>query len=135
MNVQHSTKRDINHEKVIRELAYERWEHAGMPHGRSDAFWFAARYEFQRRALVTADYSVGSDNNLEGVFQAQIAEVADGGFWPSPEDGVRLLEAFVCIRSPERRQAVLEYALDQAKMDFEVGVWSNCGPSDRRCTQ
>ncbi len=76
-----------------------------------------------------------AENNLEGVFQAQIAEVADGGFWPSPEDGVRLMEAFVCVRSPERRQAVLEYALDQAKNGLEVGVWANCGPSDRRCTQ
>ena len=36
-------------EKVIRELAYELWEHAGRPEGRSDEFWFAARFEFERR--------------------------------------------------------------------------------------
>jgi Protein of unknown function (DUF2934) len=36
-------------EKVIRELAYELWEQAGRPDGRSDEFWFAARYEFERR--------------------------------------------------------------------------------------
>jgi len=36
-------------EKVIRELAYELWEQAGRPDGRSDDFWFAARYEFERR--------------------------------------------------------------------------------------
>ena len=36
-------------EKVIRELAYELWEHAGRPEGRSDEFWFAARFEFEHR--------------------------------------------------------------------------------------
>jgi DUF2934 family protein len=36
-------------EKVIRELAYELWEHAGRPEGRSDEFWFAARFECERR--------------------------------------------------------------------------------------
>jgi len=36
-------------ENVIREEAYELWEHAGMPDGRSDEFWFAARFEFERR--------------------------------------------------------------------------------------
>jgi hypothetical protein len=34
---------------VIRELAYKLWEQAGRPDGRSDEFWFAARYEFERR--------------------------------------------------------------------------------------
>ena len=36
-------------EMVIRELAYELWEHEGRPHGRSDEFWFTARFEFERR--------------------------------------------------------------------------------------
>ena len=36
-------------EKVIRELAYELWEQAGRPDGRSDEFWFAARAEFERK--------------------------------------------------------------------------------------
>ena len=36
-------------ERMIRELAYELWEHAGRPDGRSDEFWFAARFEFERR--------------------------------------------------------------------------------------
>ncbi len=36
-------------EKVIRELACELWEQAGRPDGRSDEFWFAARFEFERR--------------------------------------------------------------------------------------
>jgi len=36
-------------QKVIRELAYELWEQAGRPDGRSAEFWFAARYEFERR--------------------------------------------------------------------------------------
>jgi hypothetical protein len=36
-------------EQMIREQAYELWNHAGRPDGRSDEFWFAARYEFERR--------------------------------------------------------------------------------------
>jgi len=36
-------------EEVIRKLAYELWEQAGRPDGRSDEFWFAARFEFERR--------------------------------------------------------------------------------------
>ena len=36
-------------EKVIRERAYELWEHAGRPNERSDEFWFAARAEFERK--------------------------------------------------------------------------------------
>ena len=36
---------------------------------------------------------------------------------PNPEDGAQLVRAFVNIRSPERRQAVLAYAIAQAGMD------------------
>src|SRR5271170_2126028 len=36
-------------EQMIREQAYELWDHAGRPDGRSDEFWFAARFEFERR--------------------------------------------------------------------------------------
>ena len=32
-------------EEAIRRRAYELWEHAGMPDGRSDEFWHAARLE------------------------------------------------------------------------------------------
>ena len=32
-------------EEAIRRRAYELWEHAGMPEGRSDEFWHAARLE------------------------------------------------------------------------------------------
>ena len=31
------------------EVIYELWEQAGRPEGRSDEFWFAARYESERR--------------------------------------------------------------------------------------
>jgi hypothetical protein len=34
-------------EQMIRERAYELWEHAGRPIGRSFEFWFAARAEFE----------------------------------------------------------------------------------------
>ena len=37
-----------NNEQMIREQAYELWDHAGRPDGRSDEFWFAARAEFER---------------------------------------------------------------------------------------
>jgi hypothetical protein len=36
-------------ENVTRELAYDLWDHAGRPGCRSDEFWFAARFEFERR--------------------------------------------------------------------------------------
>ncbi len=35
-------------EQMIREQAYELWDYAGRPDGRSDEFWFAARAEFER---------------------------------------------------------------------------------------
>ena len=35
-------------EQMIREQAYELWDHAGRPDGRSDEFWFAAKVEFER---------------------------------------------------------------------------------------
>ena len=35
-------------EQMIREQAYELWDHAGRPDSRSDEFWFAARAEFER---------------------------------------------------------------------------------------
>ncbi len=34
-------------EEMIRRRAYELWEHAGSPEGRTDEFWFAARVEFE----------------------------------------------------------------------------------------
>ena len=37
-------------EEMIRKRAHELWETAGMPQGRSDEFWFAARAEFERKA-------------------------------------------------------------------------------------
>src|SRR5271166_3318332 len=36
-------------ENVTRKLAYDLWDHAGRPNCRSDEFWFAARFEFERR--------------------------------------------------------------------------------------
>ena len=34
-------------EEAIRRRAYELWEHAGCPHGRSDEFWHTARDEIE----------------------------------------------------------------------------------------
>jgi hypothetical protein len=38
-------------EEMIRKRAHELWEKSGMPQGRSDKFWFAARAEFESVAL------------------------------------------------------------------------------------
>ncbi len=37
-------------DEMIRKRAYELWEKAGMPQGRSEEFWFAARVEFETKA-------------------------------------------------------------------------------------
>jgi Protein of unknown function (DUF2934) len=43
------TEQNMNtNEQMTREQAYELWDHAGRPDGRSDEFWFAARAEFER---------------------------------------------------------------------------------------
>ena len=46
-------------EEVIRKLAYELWEQAARPDGRSDEFWFAARFQFERRE-ETGETQVGA---------------------------------------------------------------------------
>ncbi len=35
-------------EQMIPEDAYQLWDRAGRPNGRSDEFWFAAKAEFER---------------------------------------------------------------------------------------
>ena len=105
-------------ESLIQHLGPGAFDAASMMERKANDFpsvryWRSVRKAIARKAMVGS-----AKNNLEGVFEAQTAEPADeGGFGPSV-DGVRLVRAFVCIRSPERRQAVLEYALDQAKMDL-----------------
>jgi hypothetical protein len=42
-------------EQMIREQAYELWDHAGRPDGRNDEFWFAARGEFEREEETGED--------------------------------------------------------------------------------
>jgi hypothetical protein len=46
-------------EQIIREQAYELWDHAGRPDGRSDEFWSAARAEFEREE-ETGEGSLGA---------------------------------------------------------------------------
>ena len=48
-----------DNEQMIREQAYELWDHAGRPDGRSDEFWFAARAEFEREE-ETAEGNLGA---------------------------------------------------------------------------
>ncbi len=37
-------------EEMIRQRAYELWDQAGRPNGRSDEFLFGAKTEFERKA-------------------------------------------------------------------------------------
>jgi hypothetical protein len=46
-------------EQMIREQAYELWDHAGRPDGRSDEFWFTARAGFKREE-ETGEGNVGA---------------------------------------------------------------------------
>jgi hypothetical protein len=39
-------------EEAIRRRAYELWEHAGRPDGRSDEFWHAARLELGAKETI-----------------------------------------------------------------------------------
>ena len=39
-------------EEAIRRRAYELWEHAGWPDGRSDEFWHAARLELGAKETI-----------------------------------------------------------------------------------
>jgi hypothetical protein len=48
----------LDMERAIRELAYQKWEEAGCPHGTADAFWLAAQRDIiavslSRLATVT----------------------------------------------------------------------------------
>jgi Protein of unknown function (DUF2934) len=40
---------DDDIEQMIREHAYQLWDRAGRPNGRSDEFWFAAKAEFENK--------------------------------------------------------------------------------------
>jgi hypothetical protein len=42
-------------EEKIRKRAHELWEKAGMPEGRSEEFWFAARAEFESEARIAKE--------------------------------------------------------------------------------
>ncbi len=46
-------------ERRNREQAYELWDHAGRPDGRSDEFWFTARAGFEREE-ETGEGNVGA---------------------------------------------------------------------------
>jgi Protein of unknown function (DUF2934) len=41
-------------EGMIRQRAYELWEKAGRPNGRSNEFWFAAKADFERKERTGA---------------------------------------------------------------------------------
>jgi Protein of unknown function (DUF2934) len=47
-------------EELIRVMAYELWDQAGRPHGRSEEFWFAARAEFEGEAETGEGQDVGA---------------------------------------------------------------------------
>ena len=67
--------------------------------------------------------SISTEHNLKGESAVPTAQPPNGSdFHPSPEDGARLIRAFVSIRSPEQRRAILEYVAAQARMDKPLGV-------------
>jgi hypothetical protein len=47
-------------EEMIRKRAYELWEQAGCPDGRSYEFWFAARAEIEVQAGTAAGREPGA---------------------------------------------------------------------------
>ena len=47
-------------DEMIRKRAYELWEKAGMPQGRSEEFWFAARAEFESEAAPAEKREAGA---------------------------------------------------------------------------
>ena len=62
--------------------------------------------------------SISSENDHGGNFADSSARPADeADLLPGPQEGARLVRAFLSIRSPKRRQAVLEYVADQARID------------------
>ena len=68
-------------------------------------------------------------HNPKGDFGFPTAQPAnEQDFKPSEEDGARLVRAFVSIRSPERRRAVLEYTVEQASIDNPLDVRESCVP-------
>ena len=59
---------------------------------------------------------VSTEHDSKGKFVDPTPQPASGQDpRPSPEEGMRLVRAFVSIRSPERRRAVLEYVAEQAR--------------------
>ena len=77
--------------------------------------------------------SVLTEDNLTADFAVQPAQPPNrSNFQPRPEDGARLIRAFVSIRSPEQRRAVLEYVVEQARMDKPLGGPEGCVPQRSR---
>jgi hypothetical protein len=52
-------------EEMIREQAYELWDSAGRPDGRSDEFWFAASAEFEREGTGEGNLSAHVPSHVE----------------------------------------------------------------------
>jgi hypothetical protein len=74
---------------------------------------FVGRFFVKDLAMV-----VSAGHDVDGKVAAPNPRPADErDFFPSWEDGARLVRAFVSIKSPERRQAVLQYIADQARED------------------
>src|SRR5664280_605319 len=46
-------------QELVRERAYELWQQAGGPEGRSDEFWFAAEHELEDETATTVDGEAG----------------------------------------------------------------------------
>jgi len=52
-------------EQMIRDYAHELWVRAGRPNGPNDAFWSAARAEFERKERTEVRMSVPVRRGVE----------------------------------------------------------------------
>ena len=61
-------------QRMVREYAYQLWDCAGRPEGRSEDFWFAAKAEFVPKEEVTRERRLVAHARRS-------AEVANALFW------------------------------------------------------
>jgi hypothetical protein len=74
-------------QELVRERAYQLWQRAGGPEGRSDEFWFAAEHELEGKT-ATADGEAGT--LVPPVEEPPVAAFQHGA--PTGEPGERIAE-------------------------------------------
>jgi len=64
-------------QELVHERAYDLWQQAGGPEGRSDEFWFAAEREFE---YGESEYQIGTDVGEAGNLVPTIEERSANAF-------------------------------------------------------